>query len=73
MFEWVIANSDTIAIVWAAILAVAEVAKRIIPGTKDDTFIVKVLDTVGKILSLGGVKILPKQDGITKQDGTTKK
>jgi hypothetical protein len=66
MLEWVTANAETIALSWGAILALAEVAKRLIPGTKDDTVIVKVLDTVGKILSLGGVTKLPKQDGITK-------
>ena len=66
MLEWVTANAETIALSWGAIVALAEVAKRLIPGTKDDTIIVKVLDTVGKVLSLGGVKLLPKQDGITK-------
>jgi hypothetical protein len=66
MLEWITANGDVIALSWVAILALAEVAKRLIPGTRDDTIIVKILDTVGKVLSLGGVKLLPKQDGITK-------
>lgn len=66
MLEWVAANGETIALSWGAIVACAELAKRLIPGTKDDTVIVKVLDTVSKVLTLGGVKLLPKQDGITK-------
>lgn len=66
MIAWLTANAETIALSWGAIVALAEVAKRLIPGTKDDTVIVKVLDTVSKILSLGGVKLLPKQDGVTK-------
>lgn len=66
MLEWVTANAETIAMSWGAIVALAEVAKRLIPGTKDDTVIVKVLDLVSKVLTLGGVKLLPKQDGVTK-------
>ncbi len=66
MIAWVTANAETIALSWAAIVALAEVAKRLIPGTKDDTIIVKVLDTVSRILTLGGVTLLPKQDGVKK-------
>jgi hypothetical protein len=66
MLEWIAANGETIAMVWAAVVAVAEVAKRLIPGTKDDTIIVKVLDVVAQVLTLGGVKLLPKQDGVLK-------
>lgn len=66
MIAWVMANAETIALSWGAIVALAEVAKRLIPGTKDDTIIVKVLDTIAKVLTLGGVKLLPKQDGVKK-------
>jgi hypothetical protein len=66
MLEWVAANGETIALSWVVIVALAELAKRLIPGTKDDTIIVKVLDMIAKVLTLGGVKLLPKQDGITK-------
>ncbi len=66
MLEWVTANAETIALSWGALVALAELAKRLIPGTKDDTAIVMVLDLVAKVLTLGGVKLLPKQDGITK-------
>ncbi len=66
MLEWVTANTETIALSWGALVALLELAKRLIPGTKDDTIIVKVLDMAAKVLSLGGVKLLPKQDGITK-------
>ena len=64
--EWIAANGELIALSWGAIVALAEIAKRLIPGTKDDTIIVKVLDMVSKVLTLGGVKLLPKQDGVTK-------
>ncbi len=66
MFEWITANVEMIAYSWAAIVALAELAKRLIPGTKDDTIIVKVLDMVAKVLTLGGVTLLPNQDGVKK-------
>lgn len=66
MLDWVTANAETIALSWGAVVALAELAKRLIPGTKDDTIIVKVLDIVAKVLTLGGVTLLPKQDGVTK-------
>lgn len=66
MFEWVTANAETIALSWGAIVALAELAKRLIPGTTDDNIIVKVLDMVAKVLTLGGVKLLPNQDGVKK-------
>jgi hypothetical protein len=66
MIAWVTANAETIALSWGAIVALAELAKRLIPGTKDDTIIVKVLDIVAKVLTLGGVKLLPNQDGVKK-------
>lgn len=66
MITWIMANAETIALGWGAIVALAELAKRLIPGTKDDTVIVKVLDMVAKVLTLGGVTLLPKQDGIKK-------
>lgn len=66
MITWLTANAETIALSWGAIVALAELAKRLIPGTKDDNIIVKVLDMIAKVLTLGGVKLLPKQDGIKK-------
>jgi hypothetical protein len=66
MLEWLAANGDTLALIWGAVVALAELAKRLIPGTKDDTIIVKVLDVTGKILTIGGASLLPKQDGVTK-------
>lgn len=66
MLEWVAANGETIAVGYAALVAVAELAKRLIPGTKDDTVIVKALDMLGKVLTLGGAKLLPNQDGVKK-------
>ena len=66
MLEWITANQETIMLSWAALVAVAELLKRVIPGTKDDNIIVKVMDTVGKVLTLGMSKFLPKQDGVAK-------
>jgi hypothetical protein len=65
---WIVNNTDLILTAWAAVIAVAEVAKRIIPGTKDDTLIVKVLDTAGKIGTLGAANFLPAQDGVKKAE-----
>jgi len=67
MFELIIAHPQIVALGWGAIVALAELAKRLIPGTRDDTIIVKVLDIAGKILTLGGANLLPKQEGITKK------
>jgi hypothetical protein len=67
MFEWIAANQQLIALYWAAAVAVAEVLKRVIPGTKDDNIIVKVLDIGGKLLTLGGATLLPKQEGVAKK------
>ena len=63
LIEWVTANQVTIAVGWAAVIAFAELLKRLIPGTKDDEIIVKVLDTVGKVATIGAASMLPNQDG----------
>ena len=67
MFEWIAANQQLILLCWAATVAVAEVLKRVIPGTRDDNIIVKVLDISAKLLTLGGVYVLPKKDGVLKK------
>ena len=66
MLEWITANQETIMLSWAALVAVTEVLKRAIPGTKDDNIIVKVMDILGTVLTFGMSKLLPKQDGVTK-------
>ena len=47
-------------------MSVCEVLKRLIPGTKDDRVIVKILDTAGKILTIGLSSLVPGQDGVKK-------
>ena len=66
MIEWISSNTETILVVWAAIVAVAEVAKRVIPGTKDDQLIVRLLDIGSKVLTLGLSSLAPRQDGAKK-------
>jgi hypothetical protein len=63
---WIAANQDLLLLIWGSILAIAEVLKRVIPGTKDDTIIIKVLDMTGKIFTLGATSLLPKQAGAAK-------
>ncbi len=66
MLEWVAANPETVALAWGVAVAGAELLKRLIPGTKDDNIIVKVMDIASMVLTFGGAKLLPNQDGITK-------
>lgn len=73
MVEWLVENYDLVGLIWAAIVAILEALKRAIPGTKDDTVIVKIIDIGGKILTFGASNLLPNQDGVTKEknsDGT---
>ena len=44
---------ETISLIWAAITGILELAKRVIPGTKDDRQIVRILDIGGKVMTLG--------------------
>jgi len=64
--EWLASNAETITLIWAAVVSVLEVVKRVVPGTKDDNIIVKITDLGGKILTLGISSLLPNQDGVKK-------
>jgi len=66
-FAWIELNLDTVMLGWGVVVAAAELLKRLIPGTKDDVIIVKVMDTVGKIATIGASSLLPAQDGIVKK------
>jgi hypothetical protein len=63
---WLAENTELLMLAWGSVLAFAEVLKRAIPGTKDDTRIVQILDTVGKIFTFGAATFLPKQAGKVK-------
>jgi len=68
--EWLANNYDVVGMIWAAVVAVLEVLKRVIPGTKDDTVIVKIIDIGGKLLTLGASSLLPNQDGVKKENNS---
>lgn len=63
MFDLIAGNPDLVGLGWLGLTFITEVLKRVIKGTKDDKVIVKVMDIAGKVLTLGGAKLLPYQDG----------
>lgn len=63
MVDAIVNNPDIVGMAWCGLTLLAEVLKRAIKGTKDDKIIVKVMDITGKVLTLGGAKLLPHQDG----------
>lgn len=63
MLDWIQNNVELIGLAWLVLVALAEFLKRVIPGTKDDKIIVRVMDLLGKIGTLGASSLLPNQDG----------
>lgn len=64
---WITENQVLIGVIWGAVVALLEVAKRVIPGTKDDTAIVAFVAGVNKVATLGATTLLPNQDGKLKK------
>lgn len=55
---WIEENWPLILAVYAVLTATLKLLAMVIPGTKDDEIIVKILDALAKIMSLGGSNVL---------------
>ena len=53
MMEWIASNWQMIVGGWAASVALLKFLAMVIPGTKDDEIIVKILDAGARIMSFG--------------------
>ena len=66
MLEWIQANTVVISVGWFAIVTVGEFLKYVIPGNKDDQIIIKILDLVNTLLTMGGIKLFKLPEGMQK-------
>lgn len=65
--EWLTENWALVVSIWALVIVPAlGVLKRVIPGTKDDTIIVKILHYSDLAFSLGLARFVPNPDGRVK-------